>query len=113
MRFLPRLLLLAWLPACWVSCHFHCTGFSSHSASTLGAYIKLGFCCAWPLSPGGWAEVVSARLNLSHGTIEVRGVCNFLGSVSLQQKLEGVDRPVLQPHVTTQLYEESKGKDIR
>ena len=36
-------------------------------------------------------EVVSARLNPSHGTIGVRGVCNFLGSVSSQQKFEVTD----------------------
>ena len=29
----------------------------------------------------------------------VRGVCNFLGSVSLQQKFEAMLGPVLQPHV--------------
>ena len=37
-------------------------------------------------------EVVSARLNPSHGTIGVRGVCNFLGSVSSQQKFEAMDQ---------------------
>ena len=37
-------------------------------------------------------EVVSARLNPSHGTIGVRGVCNFLGSVSSQQKFEVTDQ---------------------
>ena len=39
----------------------------------------------------GTAEVVSARLNLSYGTIDVRGVCNFLGSVSSQQKIGATD----------------------
>ena len=29
------------------------------------------------------------------GDGNVRGVCNFLGSVSLQQKFEATDRPVL------------------
>ena len=96
MSFLPRLLLLAWLPACWASCHFLCAEFSLHSASTEGAYIKLGFCCAWPLPHGGLAEVVSAGLNLNHGTIDVRGVGNFLGSVLLEQKFEGMDGPMLQ-----------------
>ena len=84
----------------------------------------LGLRCAWPLPRGGQAEVVSARLNPSHGTIDVRGVCNFLGSVSSQQKFEGTDGPVLkpcvvspdgpvlQPHVTAQFYLESKGKYI-
>ena len=58
----------------------------------------------------------------------VRGVWNFLGSVSSQQKLEAMGRPALQPldrpvsqplegpvlrlHVTAQFYSESKGKYI-
>ena len=33
-----------------------------------------------------------ARLNLSHGTRYVEGVCNFLGSVLLQQRFEMVDQ---------------------
>ena len=36
-------------------------------------------------------EVVSARLNLRNGTTDVRGVCNFLGSVLSQQKFEAMD----------------------
>ena len=51
-----------------------------------------------------------------------REVCNFLGSVSSQQKFEATDGPVLQPHVissdepvlqlnvTAQFYLERKGK---
>ena len=35
--------------------------------------------------------MVSARLNPSHGTIDVRVVCNFSGSVSSQQKFEKMD----------------------
>ena len=81
--------------ACWASCHCHCTGFSSHSASTVGAFTELGFCCAWPLSRRGRAEVVSARLDPSHGTINVRRMCDFLGFVSLQQQFEVMDRSVL------------------
>ena len=42
----------------------------------------------------------------------VRGVCNFLGSISLQQKFEVMDGPVLQLHVTAQIYLESKEKYI-
>ena len=53
-----------------------------------------------------------------------RGVCNFLSSVSLQQKFEVMDGPVLQPHgisldgsvlqlhITAQFSLESKGKHI-
>ena len=39
-------------------------------------------------------------------------VCNFLGLVLPQQKLEATDRPVLQLHVTVQFYLENKGKYI-
>ena len=41
--------------------------------------------------------------------MDVMGVCDFLGSVSLQQKLEAIDRPVLWFHVITQFYLEIKG----
>ena len=61
-----------------------------------GSFTELGSCCAWPPPCGGRAEVVSARLNPSHGTIDVRGVCNFLDSVSLKQKFEAMDRRALQ-----------------
>ena len=61
-----------------------------------------------------------SQLNPRNGTIDVRGVCNFLGSVSLKQKFEATDRPalqlsdgpLLQLHVTAQFYLESKGKYI-
>ena len=42
------------------------------STSTAAAFAELGSCCAWPPPCGGRAEVVSARLNQSHGTIDVR-----------------------------------------
>ena len=96
MIFLLSLFLLSQFPACRVSCHSHCAGFSSRSASTMGAFAKLGFCRAWPLPRGGQGEVVSARLNPSHSTRDVGAVCNFLSSVSLQQKFEATDGPVLQ-----------------
>ena len=55
-------------------------------------FTKLGFCCAWSLPRWGWAGVVSARLNLRHVGFKVPdmsgGVCNFLGSVSPQQRLK-------------------------
>ena len=89
------LFLLSWFPACW-ACHFHCAGFSSCSACTVGAFSELGFCCAWPQPHRGQAEVVSARLNLSQGTIFVGEVCNFLCFVLLQQKIKEMDGPVLQ-----------------
>ena len=65
---------------------------SLRSASTARAFAELGSSCAWPPPYRGQAEVVSARLNLSHSTIDVRGVCNFLGSVSTQQKFEAADQ---------------------
>ena len=77
------------------SCHFHCAGISSHSVSTIGAFAMLGFCCVWPQPCGGRAEVVSTRLNPRNGTVDVGGVCNFLGSVFLKQKFEATDGPVL------------------
>ena len=52
---------------------------------------------------------------------DVRGVCNFLGSVSSQQKFEVTDvkalgrhssQTVLQLRVTAQFYLENKGKYI-
>ena len=88
MSFLLSSFLLSQFPARWSSCHFPCTGFSSCSTSTTGAFAELGSCYAWPPPCGGCAEVVSARLNRSHGTIDVKGVGNFLSSVSSQQKSE-------------------------
>ena len=44
------------------------------------------------LLAGDRAKAVSARLNPSHSTTGVRGVCNFLGSVSPQQKFEAMDQ---------------------
>ena len=93
--FLLSLFLLSQFPAQRASCHFPCTGFSLCSASTVEALTELGFCCAWPLTRGGQAEIVSARLNLSCGTTYVGGVCNFLGSFLPQQKFEVGDGPVL------------------
>ena len=96
------------LPLCWVFCHFPCAGFSSRSSSTVGAFAELGFCCACPPPHGGQAEVVSAKLSLRNGTIDVGGVCNFLGPVSPQQKVEVMDGS----GVTAQFYLASKGKYI-
>ena len=82
----------------------------------MGAFAELYFCCACE----GQAEVVSAKLNPRNGTVDVRGICNFLGSVSLQQKFERMDGPALQPceipsdrpvlrlRVTAQLYYEKR-----
>ena len=99
MRFLLSLFLLSRFRTYWATCHLHCTGFSLCSTSNISTFAGLGFCCAWLPPHRGWGEVVSARLNLSHGTIYVGGVCNFLGSVSPQQKFE-----VLQLRVTAPCY---------
>ena len=40
-------------------------------------------------------EWFALEMNRDHS---VGGICNFLGSVLLQQKFEAMDRPVLQPH---------------
>ena len=93
--FLPTLSLLSGSPARWASCHVPCASFSLRSASTAGAFAKVGFCRAWPPPCRGHAEVVSARLNLKNGTMDDGAVCDFLGSVSPQQKFEVMDRPVL------------------
>ena len=91
--FLPSWFSLFQFPARWASCHFPYSGFSPHSASTVEAFAELYFCCAC----GGQAEVVSAKLNLRNDTVDVRGICNFLGSVSTKQKFEPMDGPALQP----------------
>ena len=114
---------LSWFPARWASFCFPCAGFSLHSVSIVGAFTELGSSCAWPPPWGDRAKVVSARLHLSHGSVDVRGVCDFLGSVSSQQKFEVtdikalgqtvlqlLDRSLLQLLVTAQLYLENKGK---
>ena len=52
-----------------------------------GSFAELGSCCAWPLR----VEVVSARLNPSHGTIDVRQVYAPRFFVSSQQKFGVTD----------------------
>ena len=44
--------------------------------------------------------------------VSIEGVCNFLGSVSPQQKFEVMDGSVFQLHVTAQFYLTSKGNYI-
>ena len=44
--------------------------------------------------------------------MSIEGVCNFLGSVSLQQKFEVMDWSMFQLYVTAQFYLASKGKYI-
>ena len=95
LRFLLSLFLLSWLPARWASCHFLCAGFSLHSTSTTGAFSSWASSVLVLHFKGGQDEVVSTRLNLRNSTMYVSGMCNFLGSVSPQQKFEAMDRPVL------------------
>ena len=106
MSFLPSLFLGFWFPARGASCQFHCTGFPLHSAFTTWAFTKLGFGCTWPPPCGDQAKVVSARLHPSHGIRYVGGVCNFLGSVSPQQKCEMADQ--CYSSVTAQFYSQAK-----
>ena len=70
----------------------------------------MGSCCAWLPLCGGHTKVVSARLNPSHGTRYVRGVCNFLSSVLRQERFEMADQ--CYSSVTAQFYSASKGKHI-
>ena len=75
----PRELLLSWVSA------------------VLGLHLagaKLGF--------------FSASLNLSHSTRDVGGMCNFLSSVSPQQRFEMVDQ--CYSSVTAEFYLASKAK---
>ena len=60
-----------------------------------GSFWQVGLLLTWLLPSRGQPEIVSARLNLRNSTMYVVGVCDFLGSVSLQQKFEVTDRPVL------------------
>ena len=52
------------------------------------------------------------RLLVSVPFRSVRGVCNFLGSVSPQQKFEAMDRPLLQLGDTAWFHLASKRKNI-
>ena len=82
------------------------------SASTTAAFQQVRLLTCLASASRGPSQIVSARLNLRNGTIYVKGVCNFLGSVSPQQKFEATDASVLLPCVIAQFYLESKGKYI-
>ena len=92
MSFLLSLFLLSWFPAHRLLGHFYCDTFPSHSASTVWAFTKFGFCCAWPPPRGGWAKIASDRLHPGHGIRYVGRVYNFLVSVSPQQRFEMADQ---------------------
>ena len=92
MSFLPSLFLLSQILALWASCYLDCTGFPLHSAFTARTLAELCFCCAWPLPRRGWAKVASASLHWSHSTRCVGRVCNFLSSVSPQQRFQTQDQ---------------------
>ena len=82
-----------------------------------GRFCQFGLLLCLASSLRRRAEVVSARSNPSHGTIDVRGMCNFLGSVSSQQKFEATDVKALGvsqllDSVAAQFYLENKGKYI-
>ena len=99
------------LPLCWVFFVFR-----FHR----GSFRWVGLLLCLVSASQGWAEVVSAMLNLRNCIIDVSGVCNFLDSVLSQQKFEvtnvkalGASQlSVLQLHVTAQFYLENKGKYI-
>ena len=94
-------------PLHWVLCVLF-FAFSFHQSSF--QQVRLLPCLA--SASRGPSQIVSARLNLRNGTIYVKGVCNFLGSVSPQQKFEATNGSVLLPCVVAQFYIESKGKYI-
>ena len=71
------------LPLCWVS-----FVFNFHDVS----FCQVGSCCVWYLLHWGQAEVILVRLHPGHSTRYLRGMWNFLGSVSLQQRFEMVDQ---------------------
>ena len=106
-----------WDWAMWAFCQVCFCYLSSHHAGLLVSSTALGFlcvhlllwelspsglllclasCCAWPRPCKGLAKVVSARLKLRNSTTYTREVCNFLDSVSLQQKFEAMGGPLLQ-----------------
>ena len=87
------------LPLCWVF-----FTFIFHR----GSFCWVGLLLCLPSTSRDQAEVVSAKLSLRNGTIDVGGVCNFLGPVSPQQKVEAMDGS----GVTAQFYLASKGKYI-
>ena len=91
------------LPLCWVFLvfSFHCG--SSHQVGLL-------LCSASASREPSWGSF--SQVKSGNGTIYVRGVYNFLGSVLLQQKFEAMDGPVLQLRVTAQFHLTSKGSYI-
>ena len=110
LSFLPLLVFAVPDSSTLGSLSLPCAGFSSRSASIMGAFAKLDFCAVWPLPCGSRAEVITARSNLSRSTMCVGEVCNFLGSLSLQQKSEATGGPVLQLRDIPQVYLANKGK---
>ena len=75
------------LPLGWVSLAFSFHHVTFCHVTVVGLLLCL-VSASW-----GWAEVVSARLHPSYGTrYIIRGVCNFLDSVLLQQRFEMVDQ---------------------
>ena len=79
------------LPLCWV---FFLFSFRHGSF-----FHRVGLLLCMVSSSWGREEVVSARLNLTNCTIDVRGVCNFPRSILSQQKFEATYGPALQPLV--------------
>ena len=67
------------LPLCWISFVFSFHHVTCHQ-------IELPFNSTSTLQGQSW--VVSDRLNLSQGTRDVRGMCNYLSSVWPQQRFE-------------------------
>ena len=103
------------LPLRWLFFLFH---FHRGSVRCVGLLLCLAS------ASQGLSQGCFSRVKYESQHYRCRGVCNFLGSVSLQQKFKVTDWQVLQPHgisserpvlqlcVTAQLYLESIGKYI-
>ena len=84
--------LLSQFPARWASCHFHCGWvffvFSFHH----GSFLQVGLLLCLASALQGPSQGCFSRVKSESFTMYVGGVCNFLGSVSSQQKLESADQ---------------------
>ena len=91
------------LPLHWVFFMFSLHSLSFHRVGLL--------LCLASTSRGPSWDFFSASLNLSHSNRDVGGMCNFLSSVSPQQRFEMVDQ--CYSSVTAEFYLASKAKYMK
>ena len=91
------------LPLHWVFFMFSFHSLSFHRVGLL-------LCLASTSRAPSW-DFFSASLNLSHSNRDVGGMCNFLSSVSPQQRFEMVDQ--CYSSVTAEFYLASKAKYMK